>query len=61
MMYGQNVLKQIKEIREKIESCEDPVEAITLQAELLEALKSTLNDDAFKRSLLKRNPHDEHT
>lgn len=58
MNYSVEVLKQIKEIRERIEQCEDPLEAIMLQTELLEMLKNTLNDEKFKEGLIQRTLND---
>lgn len=54
MTYASEVFKGIKELRDRIEKCDDPAEAILLQSELLEILNNSLNDQKFKESLLER-------
>lgn len=56
MSYSKEVMTKIKEIRSKIDLCEDDLEAINLQAELLELIQNTLNDAKFKESLIKGTP-----
>lgn len=59
MSYNKEVLENLKKIKADIAACEDPEEAIALQAELLEMLKATLLDSKFKEGLIKRNLNDE--
>jgi len=55
MSYSIEIFNQIKQIRAKIENCEDPYEAVLLQTELVELLENTLNDEKFKKDLIQRN------
>ena len=58
MSYNKEVFEKIKEMKEKIEGCQDPFEAVMLQSELLEILQNTLTDSKFKEELIKRHLHD---
>ena len=54
MTYNQEILKKIKDLKERIDNCSDPYESVILQSQLVEILKETLTDPKFKEGIIKK-------